>query len=180
MASPVAATTAQPASSPAANTSSPAPVANDTVVEVDENDSAFGGSNSQSDWTSVTSSIYRGVFEHGRRYQALRQGGYWSPADDQQYESVAYNHLAALLHDQNEENQFFRSPIKLEGAQILDIGCGEGQWAMDVADTYTGREYSLLSLMDRKDIIADRPVSFCDCCRSPSRTPELDRSQLPF
>lgn len=147
---PEPAQTASPAP-PTERTPEPAiePVVDGTVVEVDYTDSAIGGSNSQSDWTSVTSSIYRGVFEHGRRYQALKEGEYWSPADDQQYESVANNHLAVLLYDQMEENQFFRSPINLEGSQILDIGCGEGQWALDVADTYTGSEYlSFLSLRE--------------------------------
>lgn len=150
-------------SSPPAGASSPAagPAIDDAVVEVDETDSAIGDNNSQSDWTSVTSSIYKGVFEHGRRYQALREGEYWSPADDQQYESVANNHLAALLHDQKEENQYFRSPINLEGAQILDIGCGEGQWAMDVADDYSGGEYSLVLNLD---VIAHFIASQCDCC----------------
>lgn len=114
------------------------PIVNDTVVEVDDDDSAFGDSMSQSDWTSVTSSIYKGVFEHGRRYQALKQDEYCIPIDSQQYESAMNNHLATLLHDQDEENQFFRAPINLEGGQILDIGCGEGQWALDVADSYPG------------------------------------------
>lgn len=145
MASPAAtATTAQPSSPPADNITLPAHdlVANDPFVEVDNDDSAFGGSTSQSDWTSVTSSIYKGVIENGRRYQSLKQGEYWSPADDQQFESVANNHLALLLHDQNEENLYFRSPIDLEEAQILDVGTGNGAWAMDVGDRYPGGEDS--------------------------------------
>lgn len=122
--------------SPTAPVLAAAPLTDDAVVEVDDDDSALGGSASQSDWTSVASSIYKGVFEHGRRYQALREGEYIMPVDDQQYESAANNHLAALLHDQNEETQFFRSLINVEGAQILDVGCGAGQSAMDVVDTY--------------------------------------------
>ena len=45
-------------------------------------DSAFGTDNSDS--TSVTSSIYDGYIENGRRYQSKREGEYWSPADEKQ------------------------------------------------------------------------------------------------
>lgn len=140
---------AAPASPPSAQTPTEAQQVinqppHDGTFEVDDDDSALG-SEFTSDWTSVTSSIYKGVFEHGRRYQALREGEYWSPADDQQFESVANNHLALLLLDQDEENQYFRSPINTEGSQILDIGTGDGAWAIDVADRYPGGEFMLNS-----------------------------------
>ena len=45
-------------------------------------DSAFGTDNSDS--TSITSSIYDGYIENGRRYQSKREGEYWSPADEKQ------------------------------------------------------------------------------------------------
>lgn len=147
---------------------------NDDVVEVDDNDSALGGSNSQSDYTSVASSIYKGVFEHGRRYRTLREGEYFNPVDDQQFESAANNHLSILLADQREKNQFFRSPINLESAQILDIGSGEGQWALDVADAYSGGKNTLSPNL--KSSGTDRTASYYPRRRSSSITSGLGSS----
>lgn len=84
----------------------------------------------------MTSSIYRGVIENGRRYQSLKEGEYWGPSDEQQFESMANNHLCQLLYDQFEENQYFRSPVGENATHILDVGTGEGQWAIDVADKF--------------------------------------------
>lgn len=54
----------------------------DETVEVDNDaDSAYGDS-VYSDSTSISSSIRRGIIEHGRRYQTLREGKYWGPSDD--------------------------------------------------------------------------------------------------
>lgn len=87
----------------------------------------------------MTSSIYKGVFENGRRYQKLREGEYWSPADDQQFESMSHFHRATLLHDQAEENPLFRSSIGDGATHILDVGTGDGLWATDVADAFPYR-----------------------------------------
>lgn len=110
----------------------------------DTPDSAYGGSNSQSDWTSVTSSIYKGVFENGRRYQKLKEGEYPLPADEQQFEAMSHFHTVNLLLDQDEENQFFRSPIGDNATHILDIGTGDGLWAVDVADAFPHSTFSAL------------------------------------
>lgn len=122
-----------------------APPSADGIVEVDNNegDSAYGDNNSTSDWTSVTSSIYKGVFENGRRYQSTKEGEYFLPADEQQAEAMANTHLAFLLHDQFEENQLFRSPLGKGATDILDIGTGSGEWAVDVADKFPGSQSDL-------------------------------------
>lgn len=109
----------------------------DEYLEADDGeDSAYGDSNSASDFTSVSSSVYKGVIQNGRRYQSLKEGEYWGPSDEQQFESMASTHLTFLLVDQFQENQYFRSPIGEGVKNVLDIGTGEGQWAMDVADKY--------------------------------------------
>ncbi|KUM62490.1 hypothetical protein ACN42_g4624 [Penicillium freii] len=41
-----------------------------------------------SETTSLSSSVYRGVFENGRRYQTVREGASWFPSDEQQFESL--------------------------------------------------------------------------------------------
>lgn len=133
MASQATTTTAQAGEAPAPHITPPQ---NDAGLEAEADDAPSGDGQSASDWTSISSSIYRGVIENGRRYQSLKEGEYWGPSDDQQFESMANNHLAHLLQDQFEENQYFRSPIG-EGAQnVLDVGTGEAQWAIDVADKY--------------------------------------------
>ncbi|KAJ6004679.1 hypothetical protein N7540_013048 [Penicillium herquei] len=38
-----------------------------------------------SDTTSVQSSLYRGLVEHGRKYQALKPDEYCFPADEKQF-----------------------------------------------------------------------------------------------
>lgn len=84
----------------------------------------------------MTSSIYKGVIENGRRYQTLKEGEYWGPSDEQQFESMANTHLYLQLYDREEENVYFRSPIPETATHILDIGTGSGEWAIDVADKF--------------------------------------------
>lgn len=86
----------------------------------------------------MTSSLYRGIWENGRRYQAYKEGEYWQPADEAQFESMAKTHLCNLIFDNQEANDLFRAPIDLDKAcNILDIGCGEASWAIDVADRWS-------------------------------------------
>ncbi|OCK93441.1 S-adenosyl-L-methionine-dependent methyltransferase [Cenococcum geophilum 1.58] len=84
--------------------------------------------------TSLTSSITRGRLENGRKYQTLRED-YWGPSDGQQFESMEMIHLMFLIHDHLEPNPLFRSPIK-DPKNILDLGTGKGDWAIDVADKF--------------------------------------------
>lgn len=113
----------------------PLPQNGELEAEDGDFDSAYGGG--QSDRTSVTSSLYRGIWENGRRYQAYKEGDYWQPADEQQFDSMAKTHLTNLIFDNQEENDLFRSPLDTQKAcNILDIGCGEASWAIDVADRY--------------------------------------------
>lgn len=75
----------------AAEASKPAPAAAiptellpaDGTVEIDDTSDNTDGESVYSDTTSISSSIRRGVVENGRRYQTLREGSYWGPADDQ-------------------------------------------------------------------------------------------------
>ena len=45
-------------------------------------DSEFG--TDSSDTTSVSSSMFEGYLENGRRYQTKREGEYWGPSDEKQ------------------------------------------------------------------------------------------------
>lgn len=97
-------------------------------------DSGFG--TDHSDTTSVASSIFRGIIENGRRYQSVREGEYWGPSDDKQFESMEAGHIASTLLDADQRNPFFRSPLPATAQHILDVGTGPGEWARQVADMF--------------------------------------------
>ncbi|KAJ5655858.1 hypothetical protein N7507_007808 [Penicillium longicatenatum] len=80
----------------------------------------------QSETTSIASTIARGRFENGRR----------GPSDDQQFEAFEIGHMVFLVLDHHQPSPFFRSPIGDSPKHILDIGTGQGSWAIDVADMY--------------------------------------------
>ncbi|KAJ5266538.1 hypothetical protein N7478_009346 [Penicillium angulare] len=88
----------------------------------------------QSETTSIGSAVYRGVIENGRRYQTLRENQYWAPADEQQFESLEAGHAVAGVMDGERPNPLFQAPISKSAKNILDIGTGNGLWAIDVAD----------------------------------------------
>ncbi|KGO40325.1 hypothetical protein PEX1_062550 [Penicillium expansum] len=90
----------------------------------------------QSDTTSIASAIARGRLENGRRYQAIKEDDYWGPSDEQQFEAFEIGHMMFLVLDHEQPNPFFRSPIGDSPKNILDIGTGQGSWAIDVSDRY--------------------------------------------
>ena len=89
-----------------------------------------------SDTTSISSSIYAGYVENGRRYQTLREGEYWGPSDEKQFESMEVVHIVHLVLDSKVKNPLFHAPISDNPHNILDIGTGSGIWAKEVADKY--------------------------------------------
>ena len=89
-----------------------------------DGDSAFGTDNS--DTTSITSSIYKGYLENGRRYQTVREGEYWGPSDEKQFESMETAHLVHLILDSKQSNPLFHAPITKTAQNILDVGTGTG------------------------------------------------------
>lgn len=89
----------------------------------------------QSETTSIASDLYKGFMENGRRYQTLRNSEYFSPADEQQFETYEVGHLAALLMNSDKQNPLFCAPIN-EPKHVLDVGTGQGAWAVDVADMF--------------------------------------------
>ncbi|OQE21983.1 hypothetical protein PENSTE_c011G04568 [Penicillium steckii] len=101
------------------------------TMEEDGNQDDFN-----SETTSIASTIAKGIIENGRRYQAMKENDYWSPSDEQQFESLENGHMVCLVLDYHEKNPLHRSPIKENPKHILDIGTGKGSWAIDMADSY--------------------------------------------
>lgn len=89
-----------------------------------------------SETATLASNILRGIEQHGRRYQALREGAYFAPSDEQQFEAQDSGYIVQLLLDQNAPNVFFFSPISKTTGHVLDIGCGRGTWCLDVAEQF--------------------------------------------
>ncbi|KIW64480.1 hypothetical protein PV04_09409 [Phialophora macrospora] len=98
----------------------------------DDVDSSYGAE-IESETTSLTSSITRYRFEHGRRYHAYRDGAYWGPNDDVQNDQLGIaHHVFLLLFD----GQLFLAPIGSDPQAVLDVGTGTGLWAIDFADQF--------------------------------------------
>ncbi|OBT85948.1 hypothetical protein VE02_04763 [Pseudogymnoascus sp. 03VT05] len=114
------------------------PLPEDGLVEIDDWDSTYGGDDSLSETTSIASSMYRGYIENGRRYQTVREDKYWGPSDEQQFETFEAGHLVYQILDCQEENTLFRSPIPANAQHIIDLGTGDGTWAVQVADRFPG------------------------------------------
>lgn len=53
-----------------------------------------------------------------------------------QFESMQAAHIVCLILDSDAKNPFFRSPIPETAQNILDVGTGNGVWAVEVADRY--------------------------------------------
>ena len=49
---------------------------------------------------------------------------------------MGLTHRTMLVMDCQQANPFFRSPIGPNPQNILDLGTGTGDWAVDVADRY--------------------------------------------
>lgn len=48
-------------------------------------------------------------------------------------------HLLHLIINSGQTNPLFRAPISGKAQQVLDIGTGDGAWALDVADRFPNR-----------------------------------------
>ncbi len=89
-----------------------------------------------SDTTSIKSEIYRGYMENGRRYQTVAEDKFYGPSDEKQFESMNAGHMTYSVLESQQENPFFRSPILQSAQHILDLGTGDGTWALEVADRF--------------------------------------------
>ncbi|KAK4251750.1 Trans-aconitate 2-methyltransferase [Corynascus novoguineensis] len=109
------------------------------AIEADEwehgsvDDEGAEVASSGSSLTSITSSVLRGKVEDGRVYAVYGKEEYGMPMDDVELDRIDMCHAKyyALL-----EKKRFIAPIREDPQKILDLGCGTGIWAIDVADMY--------------------------------------------
>ncbi|KAI0409127.1 S-adenosyl-L-methionine-dependent methyltransferase [Xylaria palmicola] len=86
--------------------------------------------------TSVTSSVYDFVNEHGRTYHRYKQGKYWMPNDEREQERLDLQHMICLKVF---NNRLSLAPIQ-EPARVLDFGTGTGTWAIEFALQHPGSD----------------------------------------
>lgn len=85
----------------------------------------------------MTSSIYDYQYENGRRYHAYREGEYVLPNDDQEQERLdLQHHIWRLLLGGRLYTAALPPPETSPELRILDLGCGTGIWAIDMADEF--------------------------------------------
>ncbi|KAF5615166.1 methyltransferase [Fusarium tjaetaba] len=103
----------------------------------DDADSTYGSDRGSVYTASATSSIYDYQYENGRRYHAFREGQYVLPNDDQEQQRLdLQHHIWRLLLGGALHTAPLPSPDSTEEYRILDLGCGTGIWAIEMADEY--------------------------------------------
>ncbi|CAK7218248.1 hypothetical protein SEUCBS140593_003482 [Sporothrix eucalyptigena] len=119
-------------------TASPRLVADehDAPIEFEEviNDGDSALANSVSTYTtSLASSVYDYPVEYGRRYHAYQAGRYTRPNDEMEMDRLLIMHTVVTMAI----GSLFLAPVDFEKPQrVLDIGTGNGIWAIELADKY--------------------------------------------
>lgn len=89
-------------------------------LDVDDNSSDLEDFDVQSlitTTTSLASSIAKGVWEHGRRYNRLKEGEYYLPNDEQEMDGLDMQHAMVLLMC---DDQLHFADIGAHPQQILE------------------------------------------------------------
>ncbi|KAH8430865.1 class I SAM-dependent methyltransferase [Aspergillus melleus] len=103
-------------------------------VDVDPNvEEDYNADDSQSDLTSLRSSITDYYFENGRRYHAFHAGAYWGPNDQQ---AIDHMEIAHYVYNVILRGQLYLAPIPQNLEAVLDVGTGTGNWAIEFADMH--------------------------------------------
>lgn len=72
-------------------------------------------------------------------------------------------HLTYLILDSQQKNPLFRSPIPDTAKHILDIGTGNGPWAVDTEDDYASTfvhaiDFSPSTILGRHQTVSSRSM----------------------
>ncbi|KAF2494299.1 S-adenosyl-L-methionine-dependent methyltransferase [Lophium mytilinum] len=116
---------------------------------------------------ATTITQYR--YENGRRYHAFRDGEYYQPNDEKQYDyEMIVHHLWLLSLD----DKLFSAPLN-NPQKILDVGTGTGVWAVDIADIFPDAEIIGTDLSPTQTAMAPPNIRFeIDDCNSEWVYPE--------
>ncbi|KAJ4150363.1 hypothetical protein LMH87_011115 [Akanthomyces muscarius] len=112
------------------------------------------------DTQSLTSSIRQHIVDGGLRYHAYHAGQYAFPNDEME------QHRDDLKHDLTLhlcDGKYFLAPIEEildEGAQVLDLGTGNGKWCIELADIYPNTTFQGMDLSPIQPDWVPQNVSF--------------------
>lgn len=106
-------------------------------IQPEDQDSTVSEEDDLSSLTqSVRSSIFDYKYENGRRYHAFKEGAYWAPNDEPEQDRLTMQSRAIFLAS---GSKLHHCPLE-EPLRIIDMGCGTGQWAIEVAEMYSAAE----------------------------------------
>ncbi|KAF2839261.1 methyltransferase LaeA [Patellaria atrata CBS 101060] len=86
--------------------------------------------------------------ENGRLYHGFRKGIYQYPCDEAEKDRMDMYHKLFLVARRDILHQAPINPSAYENPRILDLGCGTGIWAIDMADKYPHAEVLGLDLVN--------------------------------
>ncbi|KAK3115654.1 hypothetical protein LTR53_004807 [Teratosphaeriaceae sp. CCFEE 6253] len=107
----------------------------------DDTDSALG-SDTESQTTTLSESIYNYRREHGRTYHAYKDGKYIFPNDEREADRLDLQHHIFRL---TFGNRLYFAPVQ-SPARAVDIGTGTGIWAVEFADAHPECEVTGIDL----------------------------------
>ncbi|OQE40123.1 hypothetical protein PENCOP_c006G02230 [Penicillium coprophilum] len=102
------------------------------IVADDFNSDESSEFGSDSDMTSLSSSVLEYEFENGRRYHSNRTGQYMMPNDEEEQDRMDLTHHIWLMLMKGE---LHKAPVS-NPQRILDLGTGTGIWALDMAEKF--------------------------------------------
>ena len=90
-------------------------------------------------WANVTIVVripeqYPNQLENGRQYHGFRKGVYMYPCDDQEMDRLDIFHRL-ITEEARVSDGLIYAPHS-QNCRVLDLGCGTGIWAIDVANKY--------------------------------------------
>ncbi|KAE8380203.1 S-adenosyl-L-methionine-dependent methyltransferase [Aspergillus bertholletiae] len=131
------------------------------TIDTDPSGSDYG--DSQSELTSLRSSITNYYYENGRRYHAYHAGAYWGPNDDKAQESMQIGHEVYRLLLRG---RLYLAPIADSPQNVLDVGTGTGLWAIEFGDMHPSARVIGTDLSPIQPSFTPPNVQFevDDCC----------------
>ncbi|KAJ1717572.1 S-adenosyl-L-methionine-dependent methyltransferase [Aspergillus flavus] len=135
----------------------------ENFITVDTGPSESGLEDSQSELTSLRSSITNYYYENGRRYHAYHAGAYWGPNEDKAQESMQIGHeVYRLLLS----GRLYLAPIADKPQNVLDVGTGTGLWAIEFGDMHPSAKVIGTDLSPIQPSFTPPNVQFevDDCC----------------
>jgi SAM-dependent methyltransferase len=81
---------------------------------------------------SIKSPVFDYIYENGRRYHRFHEGAYPLPNDAaEQHRLKLFHHIWYMLMN----SKLCKMPL-YDPQMVLDVGCGTGDWAIDMGDCY--------------------------------------------